>query len=151
MTTDTLSICLDLFFKSEFSHSTTMASMLIKISSYIRSNPGVVSAALAGGSLLLLPAYRNYKSWLAIGQGGVPYNVVGWAAQWLLIFIPFNNRTIAPYKDPKIVRLYEPTGQKSFLGGYELPARVEPRPDMAPFIAPQRQERPGSPSEIREV
>ena len=48
-----------------------------------RTAAALVAVALAGGAWVII----DYRSWLALGPGGVPYNLAGWAqVTWLRLW-----------------------------------------------------------------
>ncbi|KAL2824574.1 hypothetical protein BJY01DRAFT_164658 [Aspergillus pseudoustus] len=94
-----------------------------------------ILAALPAAVLasLIPSAYRDYQSYLALGPGGPPYNVVGWLCVKLL-FNPFRKEMFGTgIYDRKIA-----TGERNaYLD--DLPKRNGERPTMGTFAAPQRQ------------
>ncbi|MGB2720234.1 MAG: luciferase family protein [Rhodococcus sp. (in: high G+C Gram-positive bacteria)] len=85
---------------------------------------------------------EDYAAWKALGPGGLPANVVGWAITKILT--PLG-------RDPLTVRdavadAASPT--------WELPARPGPRPSVAPYPIPHRQLNgiaPGGPVSVFDV
>lgn len=135
-----------------------------------------LAAAAAAATLVALaiglsaPALaRSYRGYLALGPGGMPYNVAGWAIQGALQLVARRDtRDPAPFADPANQGPYEPHGRTSFLGlglgsGLELegkegkklrkaegegegeglppvvPRRAGDRPVVPGYVAPQRQ------------
>ncbi|ROV93266.1 hypothetical protein VSDG_06864 [Cytospora chrysosperma] len=94
---------------------------------------------------------RSYRGYLALGPGGMPYNVVGWAIQGALQLVARRDtRDPAPFADPRNQGPYEPHGRTSFLGlslgsgpegerGPAVPQRGGDRPVVPGYVAPQRQ------------
>jgi hypothetical protein len=90
-------------------------------------------------SALFLPSIiQDYHGWLAIGPGGIPHNVIGYAITQLVRPFAFERLSTAVYDQPSTIALYEPVGSESFLKG-DLPQRQDSRPLIAKWILPQRQ------------
>lgn len=83
-------------------------------------------------ALFIPAAYRDYQSYLDLGPGGPPYNVLGWLG--VKLFTPFRREMFGTrIYDRKVER-----GQDmEFLT--ELPRRDGERPTMGAFTVPQRQ------------
>ncbi|KAL3474057.1 hypothetical protein BJX99DRAFT_186484 [Aspergillus californicus] len=93
----------------------------------------ILATAPAAVLALFLPAaYRDYQSYLALGPGGPPYNVIGWLA--VKLFTPFRREMFG-------TRIYD----RKVQGGQDvefltdLPRRDGERPTMGAFTVPQRQ------------
>ncbi len=89
---------------------------------------GVGIGALLGG----IWAYRDYRSWLALGPGGLPYNLYGWLrVTWLRL----------RKRNPTDTLIFEPwigrAGDRRVLDA--LPIRAGNRPHVAPHPIPHRQ------------
>lgn len=109
----------------------------------LQNNPRAI-AALAVAIALSLPtasyARKSYRGYLALGPGGMPYNVLGWAIQGLLQLIAkWDTRSPAPFSKPANQKPYEPHGTTPFLAASPLPQRAGDRPDVPGYVAPQRQ------------
>ncbi|KPI34528.1 uncharacterized protein AB675_7410 [Cyphellophora attinorum] len=91
----------------------------------------VKTVALAGGSGLIIAAYRDYQAFLALGRGGIPYNAFGWLINALIL---------RPLALSYSARLYTGDYPDSGAGKVllELPLREGRRP-MADGIIPHRQ------------
>jgi len=88
----------------------------------------LVVVALAG----LAWAFMDYRSWLSLGPGGVPYNLAGWAqVTWFRLW----------KHDPLDTTLFDRNiGQPGDVRGLgELLARAGPRPHIDPHPIPHRQ------------
>jgi hypothetical protein len=114
---------------------------------YARARPAIAVAAATGAALVLgaapLAAYASdsYATFLAIGPGGVPYNVFGWLFQASLK--PFARRDLvdgapAALGSRKHDAKYGPHARTSFLGD-DLPERAGRRPKTPTLVLPQRQ------------
>lgn len=100
----------------------------------------VVSLGLALVLLPLVLAARAYRGYLALGPGGLPHNVFGWALQALLRPFARETKSTAVYEADASVWAFPSHGRVSFLWRAELPARSPPVPPVVPdYIAPQRQ------------
>lgn len=94
---------------------------------------------------------KDYQAWLAMGPGGLPYNVFGWTIAWAMSILGSSNLTSTScYEDPKNIAKYAGSGNTSFLEG-KLPARAGSRPLVGHWMAPHRQLEAASSQEIREV
>ncbi|KAL4903114.1 hypothetical protein BDW74DRAFT_179985 [Aspergillus multicolor] len=86
-------------------------------------------------ALIIPAAYCDYESYLSLGPGGPPYNVLGWLTV-KLFFNPFKREMFGTrIYDAKI----ENGETRSFLSDDDLPRRRGERPAMGTFAAPQRQ------------
>lgn len=84
--------------------------------------------------------YRDYNAWLALGPGGLPPNVFGWAIQAAagLVF-PTNMISINCYDKALRMETYGAEGARSYIDGQSLPTRRGARPHVPGYLAPQRQ------------
>ena len=106
----------------------------------------VAAAAIGVAPLLLWRAAANYRAWLALDAGGLPYNPLGYVINAMLRPLArFDTRVPAPYDRAALEPLYGPEAFVSYLhdgeegGAAELPCRAGPRPGVPTFVAPQRQ------------
>ncbi|KAL7620642.1 hypothetical protein AAE478_009637 [Parahypoxylon ruwenzoriense] len=119
----------------------------------------LTATALAAAAPLLAYAYASYQAWLAIGRGGVPYNVLGWLAQASLHVVARRDtrdpvpRAFRSVDD--VGALYGEAGRESYLSppdksiattttthgddGNKVDPRKGPRPAVPTFVVPQRQ------------
>ncbi|KJR81363.1 uncharacterized protein SPSK_01232 [Sporothrix schenckii 1099-18] len=103
------------------------------------------SASLVGVLLLLPPAYRSYRGYLALGPGGISHNVWGWLYQGMgQLFALRDPRSTSDFEKPSpaVIARYggSARAQKSYLDiDTTLPARQGPRPTIPGYTAPQRQ------------
>ncbi|KAI2469337.1 hypothetical protein F4781DRAFT_431538 [Annulohypoxylon bovei var. microspora] len=112
----------------------------------------LATGAAALSAPLLAYAYGCYAEWLALGRGGVPYNVFGWLAQSALhVLARTDLRDPVPRKYGDVAdvgRLYGEAGGRSYLGVRDengaLAERKGPRPTVPGFVAPQRQTSDGA-------
>lgn len=125
----------------------SLTTKLAGLNAQVRSHPGLTTAALAA-AIGLVPAVsyaaQSYRGWLALGRGGVPYNIFGWAAQGLLQLIARHDvRDPAPFTRADLQPKYGPQGNVGFLdasaSSSPLPRRNGSRPDVPSYVAPQRQ------------
>ncbi|KPM43771.1 hypothetical protein AK830_g2800 [Neonectria ditissima] len=98
-------------------------------------------ATVAGIALMPILAYtvKSYRKWHALGRGGLPHNIFGFAIQSVLQLLAKRD-TIddAPFSAPATVARYKPHGEETFLHA-PLLARTGSRPTVPGFAAPQRQ------------
>ncbi|KAI0008151.1 hypothetical protein F4779DRAFT_463917 [Xylariaceae sp. FL0662B] len=101
----------------------------------------IAGTALALASAPLLAyAYKSYQAWLALGRGGVPYNLFGWLVQSTLhIIARRDTRTPAPYRPADLEPVYGAAGQTTFLAGATISQREGERPGVPTTVVPQRQ------------
>ena len=96
----------------------------------VKRNLGTISVT----SVVLLLSrwlYHNYCEFMALGPGGVPYNVRGWLT--VLFFKPFSRETLS-------VDMYDRDSNKhTWLDKEFLQRRNGPRPDSGFHVAPARQ------------
>lgn len=95
---------------------------------WVMVTAAVVFALLAA----LVWAIRDYRAWIALGEGGLPSNIFGWFAVTAMRPMagdPFDQSVFAD-------KLGSSTDQ-TFLG--DLPTRAGPRPTVAPHAVPHRQ------------
>jgi hypothetical protein len=96
-------------------------------------------------ALFIPSAYRDYQSYLALGPGGPPYNVLGWLGV-KLVFNPFKRDMLGTEVYDRKIALGERAG---FLD--DLPVREGKRPRMGSFAVPQRQVEQVPSQEIQDV
>lgn len=98
----------------------------------LRKRPAITqTAAAAGATALLITAYRDYRQFLALGKGGIPYNALGWLISVLVL------RPLAlSYSARLYVGDYPEFGASQII--LDLPLRSGPRP-VADGIVPHRQ------------
>lgn len=118
----------------------------------IRARPGLALAA-AAAAIGLVPALRyaaaSYAGYLALGKGGMPYNVYGWLLQASLqVLGRWDLTTPAPYRDAAVIARFAPHGRESFLAA-PLPERVGAAPEVPGYIAPQRQTSDAAAEEVQ--
>ncbi|KAL3442982.1 hypothetical protein BJX65DRAFT_211711 [Aspergillus insuetus] len=103
------------------------------LSSHPRARYILATLPAAILALLIPSAYRDYQSYLALGPGGPPYNVLGWLGV-KLVFNPFKRDMFGTeVYDQKIA-----SGERiGFLT--DLPERRGERPKLGSFAVPQRQ------------
>lgn len=134
---------------------TSMASHLRnltqKLPPSLPQNPKAKAIALTIATLTIsLPtlsyAVKSYRGYLALGRGGVPYNIFGWALQGLLqLLASWDTRDPSPLTKPRNRKATEQYGgSKTFFPG-PIPERVGDRPIVPGYVAPQRQttQKPG--------
>lgn len=103
------------------------------------------SVSVVGLLLLVPPAVRSYRGYLALGPGGIPHNLWGWMFQGIgQAFAVRDPRGTADFEkpDPEVLARYggSARAQKSYLDiDTTLPARQGPRPTVPGYTAPQRQ------------
>lgn len=104
-----------------------------------------VSVSAVSLCFVVPAAVRSYRGYLALGPGGIPYNVWGWLYQGLgQVFAIRDPRSTADFEKPKPAVLARYGGstraQRSYLDiDTTLPAREGDRPTVPGYTAPQRQ------------
>ncbi|KAL2867556.1 uncharacterized protein BJX67DRAFT_387793 [Aspergillus lucknowensis] len=105
----------------------------------------LVAALPAAVVALFIPsAYRDYQSFLALGPGGPPYNLLG----WLLVKLVFNPFSREMFRTEIYERKIDAGETSSLLE--DLPKRQGERPKLGTFAAPQRQTDQWPSREIRD-
>ncbi|KAK7745539.1 hypothetical protein SLS53_003039 [Cytospora paraplurivora] len=128
---------------------------LPKVPSALR-NPTPTTATLTAAAaigIISLPtliarAVKSYRGYLALGPGGIPYNILGWSIQGVLQPFTWHDTRDpeAIFADPARQEPYEPHGRRAFLLGPAGEGREGPpgprrgdRPVVPGYVAPQRQ------------
>lgn len=111
----------------------------------LHQNPKAKAIALTLATLTIsLPtlsyAVKSYRGYLALGRGGVPYNIFGWALQGLLqLLASWDTRDPSPFTKPKNRKATEPYGGGKTFFPSPIPERNGNRPTVPGYVAPQRQ------------
>jgi len=115
--------------------SEKLTTYINHLTTLIRTHPNLTLTTTAAAALLSVTPwlYNNYKAFLAIGPGGLPYNVFGWLIALGLKPFSKETRSVDQYvKDGNKDRwLREEEG--------ELKARKGGRPKLTWHVAPIRQ------------
>lgn len=107
-----------------------------------------VGLGITVGVPLLTYWVSTYRSWLALGRGGLPPNPFGWLVQALLHPVSRSDvRAPAPWTLEDTEARWGAVGRKSFFlteggsssGSPPPPPRTGPRPTVPTYVAPQRQ------------
>lgn len=118
-----------------------------------RQHPYAVSLAL-GLPLVLSPLVSSllasYRGYMALGPGGFPHNVFGWAFQGLLQPLARDTLSPAPFSNPAADAEFAPHGRESFLAA-PLPTRAGERPTVPGYVVPQRQTTEPAPQYVDEM
>jgi hypothetical protein len=115
-----------------------MSAYLHTIISAFTSSPMLASAAVGGGSIILI-ACLDYQHYCSLGDHGLPGNFYGWRRQLQMLKFARKDTTIpAPYRLEDIMNDYGPYATTSFLSK-SLQTRDGNRPKIPGFVAPQRQ------------
>lgn len=93
------------------------------------------TAALALASAI--PAYNDYRRYMALGAGGPPHNVLGWYYSRFIV-TPFSQEMISTQMYEAKIHSGESKAYISLPEG-RLPRRKGPRPSVASFAVPNRQ------------
>lgn len=91
--------------------------------------------ALTLTALVIPIAYKDYKTYLSYGPGGVPHNVFGWLAVTLVVG-PLKREMLSTGMYEEKIRMGE---TESFLFEEDLGERKGERPVMGSHALPQRQ------------
>lgn len=109
----------------------------------LRQNPQATLAVILTALGISIPtlsyAISSYRGYLALGRGGMPYNVFGWALQGLLqLLAKWDTRDPSPFTKPRNRKATEPHGSRTFFDN-PIPERAGDRPTVPGYVAPQRQ------------
>lgn len=109
----------------------------------LRQNPKAAAAAAVTALSVSIPmlsyAISSYRGFLALGPGGMPYNIFGWAIQALLqLLAKWETRDPSPFTKPQNRKSTEPHGSITYLPR-PIPERAGDRPVVPGYVAPQRQ------------
>lgn len=109
----------------------------------------IVSALSATVVAVTLPRiYRDYRTFISYGPGGVPYNLIGWFAA-SVILPPWGREMFSTGVYEEKIAAGETT---SYLGDeWDLLRKRDHRPQIGPHIVPQRQITEFPSEEIKEV
>ncbi|KAM5373466.1 hypothetical protein ACJZ2D_006960 [Fusarium nematophilum] len=121
------------------SHIQPLIQRLVHLAS---ANPRVIATALASalvGIPILRIAAQDYREYLKIGPGGVPYNVFGWLIQ--LSLRPLKKETLHTgcYEEEWAVAQAGPNGHIGWLSEDDVPLRDGERPTVGSWTVPSRQ------------
>jgi len=56
-----------------------------QLADLVRKNPGITIPLVGASTAVLIWCIKDYQDFLALGPGGVPYNIFGWAAITILV------------------------------------------------------------------
>lgn len=117
--------------------------VLANIRHFNNTNPRLAKlVTVLVAALPLAPTLLNsYRGYLALGRGGLPYNIFGWMTQAVLLpFSVSDTRSTSAFSRSSVQERYAPHGTNSFLAtGGPLPPRTGGRPVVPGYVAPQRQ------------
>ncbi|KAH7263990.1 hypothetical protein B0J15DRAFT_489676 [Fusarium solani] len=122
--------------------SITMTSHFQSLFQRIASNQRVVATALAAtfiGVPVLRAAVLDYREYIKIGPGGVPYNVFGWLIQLCLRPITKEPFHTSCYDGARAIKEAGPNASSAFLSEGDVPVRCSPRPEVGRWTVPSRQ------------
>lgn len=110
----------------------------------LRQNPKAAAAVAVTALGISIPtlsyALSSYRGFLALGRGGMPYNVLGWMIQGLLqLLAKWETRDPSPFTNPRNRKATEPYGGSITYFPAPLPERAGDRPVVPGYVAPQRQ------------
>lgn len=127
-----------------------------KLPPSLHQNPRLAAAVAVTALGISIPtlsyALSSYRGYLALGPGGMPYNVAGWTIQGLLqLAAKWDTRDPSPFTKPKNRTPTEPHGSKTYFHS-PIPERAGDRPEVPGYVAPQRQttQQPGDVEVMRE-
>lgn len=116
-----------------------------KLPPSLHQNPKTRAIALTVAALSIsIPtlsyAVSSYRGYLALGRGGLPYNIFGWALQGLLqLLASWDTRNPSPLAKPKNRKAIEAYGGSKTFFASPIPERAGDRPTVPGYVAPQRQ------------
>ncbi|KAM0435159.1 hypothetical protein ACHAPT_003249 [Fusarium lateritium] len=105
-------------------------------------NQRVVTTALAAtliGVPVLRAAVLDYREYIKIGPGGVPYNAFGWLIQLCLRPITKEVFHTSCYDGARAIKEAGPNASSAFLTEDDVPLRRSPRPGVGSWTVPSRQ------------
>ena len=85
---------------------------------------------------------HDYRGWLNLGAGGLPYNFFGWLLQWVLKLALAKRDTsgLECYDRPLKIDLSESEKCRNYTSYLSsLPQRPGPRPKVAHWVIPHRE------------
>lgn len=118
----------------------TISNMSIRDTSPARTAIGSIFFITTAG--MLIAAIRDYRGWLALGAGGLPYNLFGWVVQWYCkLRMARETMNLECYTKPlpeSISDKEKARNDASYLTA-SLPTRQGQRRRAAHWVIPQRQ------------
>jgi hypothetical protein len=102
---------------------------------------------------LLSSFYADYKNWLTLGRGGLPYNIFGWIFQSVLRPLNVKQLDTSCFDSAEVKAEAGAYAKVSFLKEEDLPPRegFPERPKFGPWILPQRQLSMSAEDDIKSV
>jgi hypothetical protein len=105
----------------------------------LKNHSITISIAAAASLPLLYIAHADYRGWLRLGPGGVPFNAFGWFIQLLATPLRAPRYDTSCYDDSNVVARFGPAGETAYLSSEDVPEREGPRPTIHRWILPHRQ------------
>ncbi|KAE8147448.1 hypothetical protein BDV25DRAFT_132073 [Aspergillus avenaceus] len=136
----------DLFHRASsflFSLPGTLPPSLRQPSNNVRLTVSALSATILAVTVPRI--YRDYKTFLSYGPGGVPYNFLGWFGV-SVIMRPWAREMLSTEPYNHLIAAGETT---SYLTDEVVQGKKRDRPEVGPHIAPQRQLTEFPPEEIK--
>jgi hypothetical protein len=97
------------------------------------AHPIATTSTTALALLLGFILRRDYQTYISMGPGGLPHNVVGWLASTLLL------RPLTLGRDVRSTKPYNESREQSYLPEQFPPRREGTRPIIGPHPVPHRQ------------
>lgn len=115
------------------------------LSNYHQHTKSTIAVAISLASLVALgpSAYRDYKTFMSYGPGGVPYNAFGWLVA-AVVLRPMTSDVLS-------TNVYEGQEDKGTWLPESVAQRKGERPIVGPHAAPQRQLNQFPGKEVQEV
>ncbi|KAL1747406.1 hypothetical protein HDZ31DRAFT_80517 [Schizophyllum fasciatum] len=109
-----------------------LSVLLSHASSLISCHRSLAVAAVPAVILTLsIPRLvRDYRAYLSLGEGGLPYNPIGWLV----------SRTLSAFaRETQSTAIYDKFAEKRYWLAAPLPTREGPRPTIGKHVIPHRQ------------
>jgi hypothetical protein len=111
-------------------HLTNLLSSSPRIPTLLKTHPFPLTLLTTLSIPLLYTIYSDYRSWLALGRGGLPHNPLGYLVQFLLSPLKAKRFETGPLGNEKILKKAKPFSEGRWLSEEDLPVREGERPEI---------------------